>query len=98
MSNLTQFTTGGVKSIQYGVASAGANVNLVTTISTINPAKSVVILSPGWYTYINSQAATYGTCYLVALTSTSFTVYGPWHLYGGTYTGGNFSWQVIEYY
>ena len=97
MSNITQFTTGGVKSIQYGVSAGGADVNVVISISTINPAKSVVILSPGGYTYVNSQANAYTTCRLIALTSISFTVFGPWYYYYGTYAFP-FSWQVIEYY
>jgi len=97
MSNLTQFTTGGVKSIQYGVGSGGAGVNTVITISTINPAKSIVILSPGGYGFINTSYQTTPTCYLVALTSTSFTTFGPSYYYSG-YSGISFSWQVIEYY
>jgi hypothetical protein len=97
MSNLTQFTTGGVKSIQFGVNAGAYDTNVVVSISTINPAKSVVILSPGGYTYVNSQANAYTTCRLIALTSSSFTAYGPFYYYNGTYAFP-FSWQVIEYY
>lgn len=97
MSNITQFTTGGVKSVQYGIGTGGAATNVVTTISTINPAKSVVILSPGGYGFITTSYQTTPTCYLVALTSTSFTTFGPYY-YNAGYSGLAFSWQVIEYY
>lgn len=95
MSNITQFTTGGVKSIQYGTyaPAAGGLGNSVITISSINPVKAMVVLN-GSYVY-GSYWSVFAT--LVSLTATTLTVNGPFY-YTSSWLGYTGSWQVIEYY
>jgi hypothetical protein len=109
MSNLTQFTTGGVKSIQSGVSFPGAgadqgnvgeNTAISVTISTVNPAKSCVILTYAGYVYVNN----YYYCFspgFTSITSTAFTYTGGWYKNSSSGTNtyyGRIGWQVIEYY
>ena len=94
MSNITQFTTGGVKSIQFGVyttASPGYGNNVVN-ISTVNPAK-VVVLVQGALVYGGYGYVPYPT----VITATSITFIGPSY-YSTPWNGTTASWQVIEYY
>lgn len=95
MSNLTQFTTGGVKSVQggsYSTPTGGSNYAI--TISTINPAKAMVILNGG-YNYGSYQTIMPA---FVSLTATTLTVYGPFYYTSGAWNGTGGSWQVVEYY
>jgi len=106
MSNLTQFTTGGVKSIQTGVSFNGAGANMgqyseaqtvSVTISAVNPAKSYIILNLGGYVFVSTGYYAL-TPALASLTSTAFTYIGGYYV-SGAYTYYNrISWQVIEYY
>ena len=109
MSNITQFTTGGVKSIQSGVSFPGAGADqgyssesaaISVTISTVNPAKSCVILTYAGYAYVNTSYYCY-TPGFTSITSTAFTYTGGWYRFTSspynTYYG-RIGWQVIEYY
>ena len=51
MSNITQFTTGGVKSVQYGtwISPHTTTNNIAITISAVNPAKCMVIINGGYH-------------------------------------------------
>lgn len=97
MSNITQFTTGGVKSVQFGTYSpAGGGGNTAITISSINPAKAVVTLNGGYIHSYDSYAC--DLPYVVSLAATTLTVHGA-HFYNGSAWGGQTtSWQVVEYY
>ena len=99
MSNITQFTTGGVKSVQRGVYSAvDGESNLTTvTISAVNPAKSMVLLNG---TFIYQGGSTPSTLFnrLTSLTATVLTIYGPYYYANATWYGHVGSWQVVEYY
>lgn len=108
MSNLTQFTTGGVKSIQFGVAypGAGSTVGSIAqsyafsvTISTINPAKSYVIIDWSGYTAISSSYYCYSPG-LATITSNAFTYTGGWYqiVSNSDVYPNRVSWQVVEYY
>jgi len=96
MSNITQFTTGGVKSVQFGsyTGTTGFVQNAIT-ISTINPAKATVILNGGYFYSAGGYAAQLP--YLISLTATVLTVQGP-HLYSTSWSGQTGTWQVVEYY
>ena len=96
MSNITQFTTGGVKSVQFGsyVPAAGA-VNTAITISSVNPAKVTVLLNGGYVYSYSGYAAILPS--LVSITATTLTVYGP-HLYTTSWSGQTGTWQLVEYY
>ena len=95
MSNITQFTTGGVKSVQRGtyIGTAGAATNNIT-ISTINPAKAIVTVNGG-YAY-GGYSSIFPS--LISLTATTLTVNGPHLYYGSAWSGTDGSWQVVEYY
>jgi hypothetical protein len=94
MSNITQFTTGGVKSVQRGTyVGTIYNAYNAITISTINPAKAIVTVNGG-YAYGGYSSI---FPYLISLTATVLTVQGP-HLYSGSWAGIDGSWQVVEYY
>jgi hypothetical protein len=97
MSNITQFTTGGVKSVQSGTASAaGGSVNTAITISSINPAKTVVTLNGGYIHSYDTYACQLP--YIVSLTATTLTINGAHFYNGSAWTGQPTSWQVVEYY
>ena len=97
MSNITQFTTGGVKSIQSGIYTVltGGTPNFTITISTVNPVKCMVILNGG-YQYSQDNVLSQ----LVSLTATVLTVRGPYWYYsgGGGWQGSQATWQIVEYY
>ncbi len=94
MSNITQFTTGGVKSIQTGIwISPDGNTNFIPiTISAVNPAKCMVIINGGYHYSQNNIFSEF-----ISLTATVLTVYGPWYYASGWY-GSRATWQVVEYY
>ncbi|MDA8522302.1 hypothetical protein [Acidovorax sp. NCPPB 4044] len=86
-------TPAGVKSWQAGVAVGNAAGSLTVAISTVDPAKSSVLIC-GW-TPANGQESssstqTYGT-FQVSLSASQLT-------FSGSATGGNveISWIVIE--
>jgi hypothetical protein len=107
MSNITQFTTGGVKSVQRGIFSAvgtyttttpttGANSTAIT-ISAVNPAKAVVTLAGGLHWGGTGITILYE---LISITATTLTVFGPFYTTysAGPWYGYDCSWQVVEYY
>lgn len=95
MSNITQFTTGGVKSIQSGVWTSPNTTpsNIAITISAVNPAKCVVIVNGGYHYNLNNVFSEF-----ISLTATVLTVYGPYYYTGSAWYGNQATWQVVEYY
>ena len=92
MSNITQFTTGGVKSIQFGLWTSPAGGVTTVTISTVNPAKCMILVNGGYHFNANNIFAE-----ATALTATVLTLYGPLY-YSGAWYGSQATWQIIEFY
>ena len=95
MSNITQFTTGGVKSVQYGtwISPHTTTNNIAITISAVNPAKCMVIINGGYHYSQNNIFAEF-----ISLTATVLTVYGPCYYSSPSWYGNQATWQVVEYY
>lgn len=92
MSTLSQFSGGGIKSIQRG-SSAGTS-NRTVTITAVDVNKSIVIstCSNG---YDGGPITVIDGCYLLNSTTIQI-VAGARSLGGGV--SANVHWQVIEYY
>ena len=87
MSTASQFTGGGIKTIQRGIGFAGAaSVNV--TVSSVTPAKSELRLL-GIYPTGGATAAG-GILYLTNATTVTFTT--------GAASSINFSWELVERY
>lgn len=88
--------TGIIKSVQRGIINVGANgeKEVTTTISEINPNKSIVILTTGSLQNGSDRYPTNGMgAWLVSLTSNSFTIKASSYNSAATSV---ISWQVIE--
>ena len=88
--------TGIIKSVQRGIINVGANgeKEVTTTISEINPNKSIVILTTGSLQNGSDRYPTNGMgAWLVSLTSNSFTIKASSYNSASTSV---ISWQVIE--
>lgn len=88
--------TGIIKSVQRGIINVGANgeKEVTTTISEINPNKSIVILTTGSLQNGGGSYPTNGMgAWLVSLTSNSFTIKASSYNNASTSV---ISWQVIE--
>lgn len=83
---------GAVKSVQRGVIETNTEANKAITITTVNPAKCLVLLNTSGIAGTNyTDHAT-----LVSLTSTVLTIKGA--AISGADTLLTISWQVIEFY
>lgn len=88
--------TGAVKSVQRGIINIGTNGlrEITTTISEVDPNKSIVILTTGSIQNGSSSYPTNGMgTWLVSLTSNSFTIKASSYNRADT---SFISWQVIE--
>lgn len=99
MSTLSQFSGGGIKSIQSGSSSGTANRTV--TISAVNTTKTVVYSScaSGAYRFSTDPAtAVIDGCYL--LNSTTLQIVAGYRATGGGYSNdaATVYYQVVEYY
>ena len=88
--------TGAVKSVQRGIINIGTNglKEITTTISEVDPNKSIVILTTGSFQNGSGSYPTNGMgTWLVSLTSNSFTIKASSYNRADTSV---ISWQVIE--
>lgn len=88
--------TGAVKSVQRGIINIGTNglKEITTTISEVDPNKSIVILTTGSLQNGGGSYSTNGMgTWLVSLTSNSFTIKASSY---NSATTSFISWQVIE--
>lgn len=89
--------TGAVKSVQRGIIDIGASGarEITTTISEVDPNKSIVILTTGSFQNGSGSYPTNGMgAWLVSLTSNSFTIKASSYNSAATSV---ISWQVIEF-
>ena len=101
MSNLTQFTTGGVKSIQSGsYSTSNGGSSTAISISTVNPLKCMVIISGGYFdlTTNNVLNPIIIQAQLSAIAATVLTLYGPFYRNSSYWMSSSANWQLIEYY
>lgn len=94
MSTLSQFSGGGIKSIQRG-SSAGSS-NRTVTITAVDVNKSIVIsnCSSGLRGDVDGDITVIDGCYLANSTTIQIVAGAP----GASSTDANVHWQVIEYY
>lgn len=90
-AKLKAIPTSPIKSIQRGVFSSFPAGSQTFTLSSVNPAKCMVLLNG----YATSDTGSYGRPYLSSLTSTALTVAAAPSLTANT--NGQYSWQVIEF-
>jgi hypothetical protein len=86
-------SVGAVKSVQRGVQASKNTVSTIT-INPVNPDKCLVLLDSGYI----GNGGTFNLPSLVSLTSTELTVSSVGINNSVGVSGGNFSWQVIEFY
>jgi hypothetical protein len=89
----TLSTRGAVKSVQRGVQASKNTVSTIT-INPVNPDKCLVLLDSDYI----GNSGTFNLPSLVSLTSTELTVSSVGINNSVGVSGGNFSWQVIEFY
>ena len=83
------FTTA-ITSVQYGTASMSTSADSTVTISTVDPTKCLVILTPRILSYDSAQI---GGPILVSISSTNFVIKRVYNAYPDSI----YSWQVIEF-
>lgn len=92
----------GIKSIQRGLCTDASETNINISISTVNPDKCVVLLTPVMFTLGGGDASSISYVYLPTLVSISQNVIivTPSHsrLPSGGGNSGQIQWQVIEFY